>query len=340
MFQIKKLAFILVLILITVTLLEVLLRFTGVFRVYSERIMGEFITDYNQNYESWYRTWGTDHDTLTLDHGEFRYFYQLNSLGLREREPDSTDTAALRIFVFGDSFTEGVGAAYDSAWPRRLEEFLLADGYDASLYNFGMSGNDPFYNHMLLVHKLLAFKPTHVLMSVNDSDFSDYTMRGGFERFAPDGTVRGKRAPWFHPAYQHSHFARWIVHLAGYDRMLVRRKHRKRMDREAYEKMLEALDSTRSVMERAGVKYLVVVQDTPYEACGERRKYRLDQFADNPRPFDAVIVGPEFREAVRERKCKGLNWPVDGHYNADGYELLARHVYAAIQRDYPGFFGR
>jgi acyl-CoA thioesterase-1 len=50
--------------------------------------------------------------------------------------------ASLQIFALGASNTAGKGVGEASAWPAHLEAMLRAKGYDATVRNAGISGDD------------------------------------------------------------------------------------------------------------------------------------------------------------------------------------------------------
>ena len=53
----------------------------------------------------------------------------------------ATIPARPRIVAFGDSLTAGLGLPRDEAYPARLEDTLLAEGYDVEVVNAGVSGD-------------------------------------------------------------------------------------------------------------------------------------------------------------------------------------------------------
>ena len=75
--------------------------------------------------------------------------FSVNSIGMRSTREYSAEPPreALRIAVFGDSFTEGKEVADESAWPRHLERELGEAGIRAEVMNFGVSayGMDQAY---------------------------------------------------------------------------------------------------------------------------------------------------------------------------------------------------
>ena len=202
----SAMTFLYILLLITFTLgtLEIAVRSTGYFKTYTERVGQKYLSYYDIIYDSWYCV-NQPSDTFLLDHEEFQYEYITNSLGLREREIDWSDTNEVRLVIFGDSFTEGVGAPYDSTYPREIERILIKDEYNASVINAGVNGSDPFYSFHLLKDKIISNNPTHVIFCCNRSDIEDHLFRSGFDRFRSDGTTVNTEAPNIKPLYKNSH---------------------------------------------------------------------------------------------------------------------------------------
>ncbi len=61
---------------------------------------------------------------------EFDFVADINSLGLRDREIRIAKGDKYSILCFGDSYTFGWGVNVENSWPRKLEKYLLANGYE------------------------------------------------------------------------------------------------------------------------------------------------------------------------------------------------------------------
>jgi len=113
---------------------EVILREMHYFETYSEAIGYGYGTYYGQRTQNIYST-NAISKTFVLDHGDFKFNYTTNELGLREKPVAEfvADTTAIKIVTLGDSYTEGVGAEYDSSWPKQLQYMLKAKGANVSI---------------------------------------------------------------------------------------------------------------------------------------------------------------------------------------------------------------
>src|SRR5262249_26956836 len=77
---------------------------------------------------------------------EFEHRRRANSLGLSEVEiPVRRESGEYRIVALGDSYTEGVGAPYESTWVRVMERTLRTrlPGRRVTAVNAGVAGSDP-----------------------------------------------------------------------------------------------------------------------------------------------------------------------------------------------------
>jgi hypothetical protein len=141
--------------------------------------------------------------------------YSYNSVGIRERNitAQEIDTSNV-ILCLGDSFTEGIGAPQGSSYVRLLDTMLKIKNKNVLCVNGGISGSDVFFEFHKL-EKILynTYKPQKVIISINDSDISDITFRGGSGRFLANGYLRYRSsAPWWEYIYSWSYICRIIAH--------------------------------------------------------------------------------------------------------------------------------
>jgi len=183
---------------------EILLRVPCTYCTWMEENRGRFIEPYAINEDSWYfvrkvNSIGSYHQP------EFNYEIRTNSLGFRDIEhPLAKATGECRILAIGDSFTEGQGAPFDQTWlsvlgrnlnrPESTHQFTMMVG--------GVAASDPFYAYRILVDKLLAYQPDLVMMAVHRNDVIDAIIRGGEERFLPNGRVKGVEIPSLNITYR------------------------------------------------------------------------------------------------------------------------------------------
>jgi len=309
-------------------LLETLLRITGINKSYNERTgsfyMSGFISDMPMNEENPKLHIYPPNNLLIVERKEFEYPFKFNSDGLRDkRRTLDKDSNEYRIICLGNSFTEGIGTPQDSTWPALLEQYLQNEnGKSISVFNAGVSSSDPFFEFILLRDKMLAYKPDLVLVTLGYTDLEFYRFRGGFERFTYDGFKYRKPPPW-EKIYAVSHICRFFTDKIFNFKFLM-------SPQEFINDRINALNDTYTCMHffnhlshREDFKFAVIFNDDRppfYKPLMEKLK--------NENIIDVCDLY-EFNtkcEKITNDTYKNLKWPIDGHYNSKGYDLVARGV--------------
>jgi len=145
---------------------------------------------------------------------EFSYEHSFNTIGLRETDLDKVKIdSSFTIAGFGDSFTEGVGAPYDSTWVKLLSNQLKSCRTNLLCVNAGRNGSDIIYETYKFKHLILeTYKPQLVIFSINTSDINDLIVRGGNERLVSENNVVYRDGPWWKYLYSFSYVWRVIAH--------------------------------------------------------------------------------------------------------------------------------
>lgn len=307
-------------ILLTLGLLELALRLTGLF---------DYQTDYGKTFPS--RFWVRHPDTETMiGKEEFQYKYRFNSLGLPEKEiPDKEDEPdKMRILVLGDSYAESVGAAMDSAFPRMLErELLHRFGSRFRVINAGVSGSDPFFEYVFLKEKLLPLRPDAVIALINDTDIADHIQRGGMERFKPDGTVIFNKLPSSDAMFRHCYLCRLLAHFfLGYDRLLLSKRELEQKSIEAVMEIHKQLLRFQQLADSTKFRFVPVVHPMPNSymlGLLEEEYIRLLPAMLDSSGMLNINLEPEFSEALIRQNIYQYAWKEDQHYNSSGYRLMA-----------------
>ncbi|HLP49356.1 MAG TPA: SGNH/GDSL hydrolase family protein [Chitinophagales bacterium] len=342
-------------VLLTLALLEIALRLGGFYRTYSERIGKGYQSYYNVTYNSWYFTYPPD-TSFVADNGDFKFAYTTNSLGLREKEfvEPATDST-IKIITIGDSFTEGVGAPYDSTWPRLLEGDLLYKGINTHVYTAGMGGADPFYEYTLFRDKLVSYKPDMLVMVINSSDFADYLFRGGFERFKADGTTVYKTGPWYEPLWQYSRTVRLAMHaLLGFKKgnLFVQRSRMKEEYAGAVAAIAVACDSIGQLCNSIGCNLTVVLHPSPSEVMYRNQHFHFGPWqykyvseearllADVVQQLDSKLTSKgipvinlwhSFDTIINTENYLQYTYENDRHFNATGYKIMEGFIIKDLQ---------
>jgi lysophospholipase L1-like esterase len=311
---------------------EIALRITCTYCTWTEQNGDGFVSPYALREKSWYHV--REPNSITeVQLPEFDYEISTNSLGLRDIEhPQAKPAGEFRLLAIGDSFTEGWGARFEHTWLNALGRVVRAQhsGGDISMICGGASGSDPFYGYRIMVDKLLAYQPDHVLLVVNHSDIMDTIVRGGMERFQADGTVKGAEAPPMPWGYESSQFARFILfELFDYTHALVTRSERNKQGELALEKLQQLVLEYHMLLASQGVKFSLVVM--PYYNELERNKYEkvqpLIEFALQHQ-IDVIDTKPYLYEKflAHDKRLADLYWPGDMHFTELGYRYFAEAV--------------
>ena len=311
---------------------EIVLRLSCAYCTWTERNEGVFVPPYAVNARSWYYA-NDPNAVLSYQLSEFDYEKRTNSLGLRDIEhPLLKRSDELRLVAVGDSFTEARGARFDQTWQNQLGLMLNAGpgANQLTMMCGGVAGSDPFYSYRMLVDKLLPYRPDFVLLVVNNSDVSDVILRGGMERFQPDGTVRGVEPPPMPWLYESSQLARLILfEVFDYTHLLITRTEREKREQQAVEKLMALVGEFNTVLESQGVDFTLVL--APHHNELRRDRYeRLDALKDYAlqHQIDVIDTKPYLYSKLEEHEGKlaDLYWPIDMHFTELGYRYFAEAI--------------
>jgi lysophospholipase L1-like esterase len=102
---------------------------------------------------------------------EFDFVANINSFGLRDREIDLEKGDKYRILAFGDSWTFGWGVNVENSWPKKLEQYLLANGFEnIEVINCGQGGQYTNIYKKYMEKAVPLLKPDLVLVGVLQLD--------------------------------------------------------------------------------------------------------------------------------------------------------------------------
>ena len=102
---------------------------------------------------------------------EFNYVVNINSLGLRNKEINIEKGDKYRILCFGDSWTYGYGVNAENSWPKKLEQYLITNGFEnVELINCGRPGQFTGTYKKYVEKVVPILKPDLVLVGVLQLD--------------------------------------------------------------------------------------------------------------------------------------------------------------------------
>lgn len=271
---------------------------------------------------------------------EFSYSYHTNSIGLFDKKKyyvlNKKNNNKIRILCLGDSFTQGIGAPYDSSWTRTLENILNKDTAEKyELLNAGVSAFDPFYSYYLYHTLLIDYKPDIILLAVNFTDLTETNARGGFERFKADGSITYKKRSKFEWLFATSYLTRlFMINVLKYSFQ--------------FEPIVE-----NSVMFNTAIKKL---KDCFYLFNLEKKIYHYNfipifhplkgDFYDNGFPTNDfynwyknhfsnncinLYKSYNDKSIINKNNLLKYYWNKDGHHNSLGYNVFAKEVYLKLK---------
>lgn len=250
-------------------------------------------------------------------------------MGLRGPEPD-TSSSLINIVGLGDSFTEGFGVHEDSAWFKLFVK-QISSGDSLNKYqgiNGGFSGSDVFYENIVLRDLLLKYKPAYVILDINSSDIDDVIMRGGFERFRPDGTIKLKPGPWWEYFYSFSIIFRDILH-AYYDihwNLLTEEQNNTEVAK-AEDMICNCItDKYKELALKNNFKLIVTFHPRINELKSETKIFsRCKETLAQDTPLVFIDVQEKFANEIKKNKIDidKLYYPLDLHHTVYGSKVWA-----------------
>lgn len=252
-----------------------------------------------------------------------------NSRGLRGALPKAGKKV---ICTLGDSFTESVGAPTDSTYPKLLGDMIAVHDSSYVVMNGGVSGSDPFFEFMLLKDLKSEYAISDAVFMLNSSDIVDVVSRGGKERFVAGGKLQFRKAPWWEPLYAVSFVFRLMMHnIGGYGYNLMTVEQRSQEERKAIEAIKNHFaEDILPWAKNNNVRVHLVLQPMPAsvikrDAGYEQMHHRLSAI-EGIRFLD---IQPALHQIP---DIQNYYWPVDGHFNAVGYQLTAQLVFDSLLR--------
>lgn len=275
------------------------------------------------------------------DTGEYRYDFRHNRFGLRDTDHDfAKPPGTVRILGLGDSFTYGVGAAFEETWLYRLEQALnaRAGGEKVEIIKAGVARFFPEPERLLLEKLGLRFQPDRVLVGFTPNDLIDTCL--GIEAITVDesGFLMSREARQLGTVglqlYLHSAFARLLLSklvVSGSTRACLAPADASDGDygrRSEWEQVEAEYGRMSRLAGVAGARFAIVYipERGPW---GEEQDYQVKRLREWSAAHGAQFIDalPAFRA---HPDPVSLHYPKDGHCTVSGYALVAEVVAGAI----------
>lgn len=330
---------------VVLALVDFGLYFFNINKQITELRSGYYVSQNRAFIKTWYYTKppNVNHCLCNL---EYQFYRTTNSEGLSDSEFTTAKRPnELRIMGIGDSFTEGDGTDKDSTYLKFTERILNRTYGNKNLkfMNAGICGSDIVFEYQLLHDKLLKYKPDIVIAVINSTDITDIALRGGFERFLANGTVRYRSAPWWEFFYVQNYVFRLIATVVlRADWQLITNAEMKKLGPLSIKVIQETSVKLNQLGKQNGFKFILLVH--PFLSEWQTKKYNfgLDAALEQTGRVKNIDVynALEYyvsQKHIPDKDITNYYWKIDGHHNAKGYGLLgevaAYKIDEVIRRD-------
>jgi lysophospholipase L1-like esterase len=301
-----------------------------------------------------------------IERYEYRQPVQINSGGFFDDEyPEVPPPGVTRIAAIGDSFTAGFQVGRGRNYPDVLEDVLNEAGLPdcpCEVLNFGLDGTGALQQVFILEKMALNYQPDIVVVTIHSTDLMDAGVgtvhrdlyRGYllvYRRKAHRDTLEdevdqllegGGRA--LSAGLQRSYLMRvlynaWLKREGEPTPNLRDNRARANLsmrltNEEALAALVKAAEQMESACQEAGCQVMFVILPSR-EDVNEQKVTS---------PFLEDISGALSRRGLRtvslfesfsERAAQGedLFFEYDGHFNRDGYQLMAEEIAAHLQQE-------
>lgn len=282
---------------------------------------------------------GTPNSQSRKEKKEFTYTRSYNSLGLRSPEPD-TSSQLYNIVGLGDSFTEGVGVSDDSTWFRLFIDKLNNRNCRTHFQGLSgaISGSDLFYEYIKLEQIFMQYHPKVVILSINNTDIYDTYVRGGFERFQEDGSVKYKSVPWWESIYACSFIARSVIngYIKEANPLLGYMTHQEEQD--AIAAICDFISSHYiPLAKKNGISLYVVFHPTKTELFKENKLLNTCKTQMNEDSIHLIDLYEAWNTYLKNNNINpdDVYWKYDSHHKVKGNMIWAGMIYDEIEKQIP-----
>ncbi len=267
---------------------------------------------------------------------EFSYPFKTNEEGVRDdSHPLEKAPGELRVAVLGDSFVASHGVGWEHAWTEVLERRLASRlSTPVTVLVGGVPGHDPVFSYHLLRLRLMPYDPDVVVLVTNPSDLHDVKVRGGMDRYGSDGLFKPPAKTVRERLVAVSHLARALLIVTSeqpHAALTLDRLTEQDVGR-TLDKLSEAAAAIAELGSVEGFEFLLLSQPILNDLRGPGGPGILAPLIPmaEARGLRAADLQPWFEKRLRGRQVDEVFFPVDQHFNEEGYALLAEAVDEAL----------
>lgn len=323
---------------------EVSLRAAGINRAYIEGRIGKYMSAFIRYDNNIHRTYGSNTESY-LHTTEYNYLRHHNNFGFSDADFFPKKDSEILIQTYGDSYTEGDGAPFDSSYPALLRT-LLRNYDNIIIQNFGICGSDPAFYWKQLQDIGLSLRPDAAVITYDTGDFTtDFLTRGGLERFKGDHWEATAPPSWewlYASSYLFRLIAVSVFHISDKDFFFTSQAKIQRL-KELEPRWNETFLKIADLARKNNIQVLLVKKPGRGEVELNRYDYDFtffEKIADTIPEFRRIDLLTYYRDSahVSKENSKIYYWEKDGHHNSNGYALMARGIYAGLKKYYPELF--
>jgi lysophospholipase L1-like esterase len=284
------------------------------------------------------------HQSYRYVGGDFVMDVRTNSLGLRDREYDSSEFArsgGMRVLLLGDSFAFGQGVGMPDHYGTKLEEILRGGGLDATVIKGGVPGWGTIQETLFGKDHFELFRPDIVVITFCGNDPGDDEAFGYRLSDSEKGVFRFPGKTFIR---NHSHLYRFMFYRfknllhsamlkkkaagAGSTAAIEAQSAQIITDAE-WRRSLEEIREFRDAFLSFNPRGIVLVQATAPWA--ESIRAELSGLTNGKDLFYIDLFGPTVSIPPKERRL-----PYDGHWSPLMHSISARALGEFILRSAPG----
>ncbi|MDH5414856.1 MAG: SGNH/GDSL hydrolase family protein [Flavobacteriaceae bacterium] len=259
---------------------------------------------------------------------EYKHYRVTNNIGLVEQKINFSEInrdSVTVILCFGDSFTEGYGTTYDSTWVKVLEH-TLKKTYKKEILaiNAGIAGSDPFFYYKFFEDFHSIIKPNLTIFTLNYSDIYEVSMRGGQERFTPNGLKYKSNIKW-ESIYANCHLFRLLLHsVKDNNKSILPLNMNSQMIDDASNSVFKLIDEKSSFFDKFCYQWLIVVNPLLSECTDKQYHTEIWYKMKKVYPNNTLLLLDNWNTNLID--CNNIYWPIDQHHNTRGYQLIGKSI--------------